>query len=825
MMGADPGAASVTDLLPPVVLTIGGSDSGGGAGVQADLKTFMGLGVHGCCALSCITAQNTCGVSRVAAVEVAMLDAQVQAVLADLPVVALKTGMLLDADRITATAALLQPLSVPKVIDPVMVSRHGAVLLDPAAITALRTLLLPQATLLTPNLHEAQLLWGQPIDDAGAMERAAAAIAALGPAAVLIKGGGLPACRGDDVLWHRGRLHWFHGSAIATRHSHGSGCTLSAAITARLAHGDDLPSAVAAARAYVRRGLTWSLALGQGQGPLGHWPPTETIASFADFVQRADCSLLASLNADPEATADGDDHRARQVLSGHYVPVTPTPLPEPEWVAHSGTLFRDLGLDEALVADERFLRLFSGDISVATAPMRPFGWATGYALSIYGTEYTQQCPFGTGNGYGDGRAISVLEGVFNGRRWEMQLKGGGPTPYCRGADGRAVLRSSVREFLAQEFMHALGVPTSRSLMLTMSRRETVRRPWYAPDSQEFNPDILVDNPAAITTRVAPSFLRVGQLELFARRVRRQAHPRALEELRLIVAHLIERNYRPDIDPSLAFNAQVVELARLFRGRLTALVADWLRVGYCQGNFNSDNCAAGGYTLDYGPFGFCELFDPRFQPWTGGGEHFCFFNQPAAAEANYTMFWSAVRLLLDGDPSALAQLDAVHEGFAPAMSQAVEAMWAAKLGLAQHDGALFNDLLALMLSTKVDYTMFFRRLSALPVNLSALKESFYQPISDGLESRWLAWLQRWRGQVTATAAAMQQVSPAIAWREWQVVPAYEQAAQGDPSLVHSLQALFSQPYETPSAAVAASHDRLRPREFFHAGGVSHYSCSS
>ena len=102
--------------------------------------------------------------------------------------------------------------------------------------------------------------------------------------------------------------------------------------------------------------------------------------------------------------------------------------------------------------------MFSGDLSAACAPMRPLGWATGYALSIYGTEYNQQCPFGTGNGYGDGRAISVLEGVFNGRRWEMQLKGGGPTPYCRGADGRAVLRSSVREFLAQEFMHALGVP-------------------------------------------------------------------------------------------------------------------------------------------------------------------------------------------------------------------------------------------------------------------------------------------------------------------------------------------------------------------------------
>ena len=235
------------------------------------------------------------------------------------------------------------------------------------------------------------------------------------------------------------------------------------------------------------------------------------ITSFAEFADRADYSLLDGLNADPQASGDGRDHKPRQVFSGHYVPVTPTPLPTPEIVAHSSALFQELGLGEALAHDESFLRLFSGDISAATGSMRPYGWATGYALSIYGSEYIQQCPFGTGNGYGDGRAISVFEGLFNDRRWELQLKGGGPTPYCRGADGRAVLRSSVREFLAQEFMHALGVPTSRSLTLYVSRAETVRRPWYAPGSQSFGPDILVNNPAAITTRVAPSFLRVGQL--------------------------------------------------------------------------------------------------------------------------------------------------------------------------------------------------------------------------------------------------------------------------------------------------------------------------
>ena len=553
--------------------------------------------------------------------------------------------------------------------------------------------------------------------------------------------------------------------------------------------------------------------------------------SFAEFAQRADYSLLESLHADPQASVDGDDHRPRQVFSGHYVPVTPTAIPDPEYVAHSPTLFSELGLSENLAQDDQFRRLFSGDISVAREPMRPWGWATGYALSIYGTEYIQQCPFGTGNGYGDGRAISVFEGLFKGNRWEMQLKGGGPTPYCRGADGRAVLRSSVREFLAQELMHALGVPTSRSLTLYMSRSETVRRPWYSPNSRSFDPDILVDNPAAITTRVAPSFLRVGQLELFARRARSEAHPGALNELRMIVQHLIERNYRLEIDAGLSFHEQVVELARLFRQRLTALVANWIRVGYCQGNFNSDNCAAGGFTLDYGPFGFCELFDPRFQPWTGGGEHFSFFNQPVAAEANYQMFWASLRVLLTDNAGALANLDQLRDGFSAAMGREIEAMWARKLGLADYDAELVNELLELLVLSKVDYTIFFRKLSAIPEHISALKESFYQPSSEQLDARWSHWLQRWRDRITAsgdaeaTSAAMKRVNPKVTWREWLVAPAYERAGQGDSSLVKDLQAVFSHPYDEQAAEVEIEFDRLKPREFFHAGGLSHYSCSS
>ena len=555
------------------------------------------------------------------------------------------------------------------------------------------------------------------------------------------------------------------------------------------------------------------------------------ITNFEKFVKLADYSLMDTLRADPDGNRNGNDHRPRQVFSGHFVPVTPTPLDAPEYVSHSSSFFAELGLSDELALDESFKKVFSGDLSAVLDPMRSFGWATGYALSIYGTEYTHQCPFRTGNGYGDGRAISIFEALVNGRRWEMQLKGGGPTPYCRGADGRAVLRSSVREFLAQEYMHALGVPTSRSLTLYVSQTETVSRPWYSQNCKSFDPDILVDNPVAISTRVAPSFLRVGQLELFARRARSNAHSKASEELRMIVAHLIEREYLSEIDQSLHFADQIVELAKIFSERLTSLIANWLRVGYCQGNFNSDNCPAGGYTLDYGPFGFCEIFDTEFQPWTGGGEHFAFFNQPRAAEANYHMFWASVRPLLTEDPDALKLLDNVRQDFAETMQHKLQTMWAAKLGLAEINPQLCDRLIKLMSQSEVDYTIFFRELSNIPDDIVALKKSFYVNPSTQLDEKWQNWLTAWRKLVIQddnqeeVSKKMKQVNPKFTWREWLIVPAYEQAQQGDYSLVKEVQEVLNHPYEEQSQAVEEKYYRLKPRAFFNAGGISHYSCSS
>jgi hydroxymethylpyrimidine/phosphomethylpyrimidine kinase len=263
-------------MLDPIAiaLTIGGSDSGGGAGIQADLKTFTALGVHGCSAISCVTAQNTLGVSRVDGLPPEALTAQIEAVVSDLAVGALKTGMLLNQALIEATADAIGPLAVAKLIDPVMVSRAGAVLLEAGAIEAYRRCLLPQAELLTPNIHEARLLCGAGIASATEVERAAERLLALGPAAVLIKGGGLADLKGRDyLLTTEGEGRWLVHAPIATPHTHGSGCTLGAAITAGRARGLELEAAVLAAKSYVEGGLRRALAIGGGQGPLCHWHP------------------------------------------------------------------------------------------------------------------------------------------------------------------------------------------------------------------------------------------------------------------------------------------------------------------------------------------------------------------------------------------------------------------------------------------------------------------------------------------------------------------------------------------------------------------------
>ena len=555
------------------------------------------------------------------------------------------------------------------------------------------------------------------------------------------------------------------------------------------------------------------------------------IKTFEEFINKVDYSFMDNLRADPQSSLDGNDFIPRQVFSGHYVPVNPTPLSSPRYVAHSKKLFSELGLSNLLIEDKDFQNLFSGNLSTLKKPMRNYGWSTGYALSIYGQEYNNQCPFRTGNGYGDGRAISVFEGIFKGKRFEMQLKGSGPTPYCRGGDGRAVLRSSVREFLAQELMHSLGIPTTRSLTLYLSKTDKVLRPWYKENSKEIEPDILVENQVAISTRVAPSFLRIGQIELFARRVKNNSHNKALDELKMIIRRLILVNYQREIDTNLPLKEQIIMLAYLYRERLISLVVNWIRVGYCQGNFNSDNCSLGGYTLDYGPFGFCELFDPNFQPWTGGGNHFSFFNQSSAAEINFNMFINSLKIILENDEDSLERLDTIQKEFNNSMQNNLKIMWTKKLGLKEYDEFLVNNLFKLMIITKVDFTKFFRLLSEIPKEISSIKKSFYKDCSIEIETLWNEWLNIWykslkkANDINEISFNMKKVNPRYTWREWLISFAYKAAEKGDFKLIKELQFVFDNPYDDLTIEIQNKYDVIRPSKFFNKGGISHYSCSS
>ena len=568
-----------------------------------------------------------------------------------------------------------------------------------------------------------------------------------------------------------------------------------------------------------------------------------TIKTIHDLAQLANYSLMDTLNSDPDSKANAIDYLPRQVFSGHYVPVNPTPIESPVYITHSKNFFDEVGFCHTLAKSEDFIQMFSGDTSRLPEPLRKIGWATGYALSIYGTEYYEQCPFKTGNGYGDGRAISILEAIINGKRWEMQLKGGGRTPYCRGADGRAVLRSSIREFLAQEHMHALGVPTSRSLSLYVSQTEKVRRPWFLNGSYSKDPEVMIEESVAISTRVAPSFLRVGQLELFGRRARKNEHPKAMEELEMIVLHLINREYSEVIDTNLTTEEKVVLLAREFRSRLTSLVANWIRVGYCQGNFNGDNCAAGGFTLDYGPFGFMDMFDPQYQPWTGGGVHFSFLNQPQAAERNFHMFCTAVQPLLKSHENELKELEKIRDGFSKIMQAKMVQMWTSKLGLQTFNANIFNELLELMIKTSVDYTIFFRELSCIPDNISLLTKSFYGDAIDDekILKSWSEWLKKWKLLINETnpiyinattpesseklSKEMQEVNPKYILREWFLVPAYEEAEKANYALIKELQEVMTQPYAEQLSEIEKKFYKEKPSEFFEIAGISHISCSS
>ncbi|MET9697629.1 bifunctional hydroxymethylpyrimidine kinase/phosphomethylpyrimidine kinase [Streptomyces sp. NPDC006529] len=256
---------------PPLCLTVAGSDSGGGAGIQADLKAMLALGVHGMSVVTAVTAQNSLGVRGVWELPAEAVTAQYRAVVDDIGVGAVKTGMLSSAVLVEAVAVLLADTAAPAVVDPVGVSKHGDALLAASALAAVRTELLPRATVATPNLDEVARLTGVRVEDEDGMRRAADAVLGLGPRWALIKGGHLPAGHeAVDLLSDGSTELWLRAPRHGNRHTHGTGCTLASAIAAGLAHGLDVPAAVTAAKEYVTGAITAGFALGAGIGPVDH---------------------------------------------------------------------------------------------------------------------------------------------------------------------------------------------------------------------------------------------------------------------------------------------------------------------------------------------------------------------------------------------------------------------------------------------------------------------------------------------------------------------------------------------------------------------------
>jgi len=578
------------------------------------------------------------------------------------------------------------------------------------------------------------------------------------------------------------------------------------------------------------------------------------------MAQLRDNSFTREMTEDPEAAAHSPNQTKRPVKSGHFVPVLPKPLPSPQLVVYSPEMSEALGLAQDHCTSDEFVRFFSGD--VAAVPDSE-SWATPYALSINGAFLqNQQCPFRNGHGYGDGRAISIQEVVApSGQRWELQLKGAGTTPFCRGADGRAVLRSSIREFLASEAMEHLGVATTRALSLIVSKSETTRRP--RPEEDEVG---TLTESCAITCRVAPSFLRIGHFEVFGRRVAVkggafpdgtmvEAHSlskadmngargkvvgrqndriqvefgdphgskalkvsnlkvidgtSALRSLEMLVDHALERECG-GVRLGSSVSERVNSLLNHATERVAQTTAQWLRVGFCQGNYNSDNCLISGRTMDYGPFGYVEEFDPNFCSWVGGSPHFAFMNQPEAGLRNLRSLTEALAPLLSKDEDEVFKY--VQAAYTKASEEAKVEVWQKKLGLSEwsSDAAtLLSKLMRLMTACGADWTITWRQLAAvLALPQSSDDQSLLGPIvsANGHTNRirpqadvWVAWLKQWltlvdKGQGREAAAeTIRLSSPKYIPREWMLKEAYDAAQRGDYSGVYELFEVFKKPYE-------------------------------
>ncbi len=500
--------------------------------------------------------------------------------------------------------------------------------------------------------------------------------------------------------------------------------------------------------------------------------------------------------------------RRREVVGALHSAVEPTPVAQPRLVAHSPEVAAMLGLDEAWIASPGFAEVFAGN---ALLPGMQAS-AANYGGHQFGHWAGQ---------LGDGRAISLGEAVgVDGRRLELQLKGAGPTPYSRGADGRAVMRSSIREFLCSEAMHHLGVPTTRALSLVATGEDVVRDMFYDGRPQA--------EPGAIVCRVAPSFVRFGSFEL----------PSSRGDTALL-ARLVDFTIARDFPHLVGAEADVTaRRARWFAEvceRTAVLVAHWMRVGFVHGVLNTDNLSILGLTIDYGPYGWIDAFDPDWTPNTTDRERrrYRFGQQPPIAYWNLSRLAQALAPLFDDVAplqAGLAQFVATYEA-----QDARDT--AAKLGLAEcrdDDLERMQALRALLHAGEVDMTLFFRVLGeiepsdATPVHFAdayyhdARRASIETPLAD--------WLQAYAARraedpldVVARRTLMRATNPRYVLRNWLAQEAIDRAAQGDESGIHDLLDVMRDPYDDqPGRERFAAR---RPEWARNRAGCSMLSCSS
>ncbi|MEX1025259.1 MAG: YdiU family protein [Planctomycetota bacterium] len=513
-----------------------------------------------------------------------------------------------------------------------------------------------------------------------------------------------------------------------------------------------------------------------------------------------DDRFVRELPADPDTSL-----RPRQVMGAAYSFVTPRVPSNPKLVAVSPDVAQLLGLDEQATSSRRFLELMSG---AAQLPgMRP------YAMNYGGHQ------FGNWAGQlGDGRAINLGElRATDGELWTLQLKGAGPTPYSRRADGFAVLRSSVREFLCSEAMHHLGVPTTRALSLVTTGDDVLRDMFY--DGR------AALEPGAIVCRVARSFVRFGNLQL--------PSARGDEPLLRQLADFVLRHHYPELG-----EGAYVELFREVSRRTARMIVGWMRVGFVHGVMNTDNLSILGETIDYGPYGWLDDFDRAWTPNTtdAATRRYRFGAQPEVAFWNLAQLANAL-LPLVGDAEPLqAAMDVYPEVFHAEW----RAMMASKLGFesfgGEADQALFDDLETLLEAEETDMTIFYRRLATLPsagpLDLTPLLDAAYRPErwNDEHKARWNAWLERWCQRLVADArpdaerrATMDAVNPKYVLRNYLAQLAIDRATEGDASLVTELLDVLRHPYgEQPEYE---HHAALRPDWARTRAGCSMLSCSS